>query len=222
MSTQRKIVFRNGYIYHVCNRGIERKSVFVIKRDYERMVNLINFYKHKKTPIRFSRLMIQPINIRAQMLADLYNSEKNVEILCYCLMPNHFHLLLKQINNHGIAKFASNITNAYTKYFNTKNQRVGPLFQGTFKAVLVESDAQLVHLSRYIHLNPATSSIIETEDLENYIYSSYPEYLSATDGFISKKIVLGMFKNVEEYRKFVINQADYAKELDKIKHLTLD
>lgn len=222
MATQRKIVFENGYIYHIFNRGIERRSVFTNKRDFDRATNLIKFYKHKDIPIRFSQLLLQPQELRNEILKNLYASEKIVEILCYCLMPNHFHFMLKQITRGGIARFISNITNAYTKYFNTKYQRVGPLFQGTFKAVLVESDEQLIHLSRYIHLNPVSSSLIESEKLKDYTYSSYFDYISSSGDIVNREPVLSMFKNVKEYEQFVLNQADYARKLEKIKHLAFD
>ena len=222
MATQRKIVFKNDYIYHVFNRGIERRTVFISKREFERMVDLIRFYRHKDIPLRFSQLLLQPEEIRNVILENVYSSNKIVEILCYCFMPNHFHFMLRQKHDGGIAKFVSNITNAYTKYFNTKNARIGPLFQGTFKAVLVESDEQLIHLSRYIHLNPVSSSIIEIKELKTYPYSSYQDYLSSSEDIVNKEFVLSMFKNVKQYERFVLDQADYARELEKIKHIAFD
>ena len=220
MATQRKIVFRNDYIYHVFNRGIERRSTFNDRNELNRATQLLKFYRHKGIPIRFSKVMQQPENIRNKIFDELYKSEQIVKILSYCLMPNHFHFLLKQTSEGGIPRFISNFTNAYTKYFNTKYKRVGPLFQGIFKAVLIESDEQLIHVSRYIHLNPVTSSIIEKNHLEKYYWSSYPEYISTLDTDISdKEMVLEMFKSVEDYKKFVEDQIDYAKKLDLIKHI---
>lgn len=222
MTTQRKIVFKNEYIYHVFNRGIERKTIYSSKRDFERAVDLIKYYQHREIPIRFSQLLLQPMAIRSKILRDLYTSEKVVEIVCYCFMPNHFHFMLKQLAEGGIAKFISNTTNAYTKYFNTKYKRLGPLFEGTFKAVLVESDEQLIHLSRYIHLNPSSSSLIETDKLKGYEYSSYLEYISPSNDIVNKELVLSLFKSSGDYEQFVLDQADYAKELDKIKHIAFD
>jgi len=176
MTTIRKVVFRNDEIYHVFNRGIERRTIFTNKRNYERARDLIRFYKHK-TRQRYSQVIRLTEDIRNKILDEVYKSEKLIDILAYCLMPNHFHFLLKQNSEKGISTFVSNFTNAYTKYFNTKNQRLSPLFQGTFKAVLVESEEQLVHLSRYIHLNPVVSSVIRESDLDSYPWSSYPEYI---------------------------------------------
>lgn len=223
MATQRKIAFANDYIYHVFNRGIERRSVFTNRKEYDRASQLLKFYKHKDIPIRYSQLLQKPKDVRNKILEDLFKTEQIVEVLCFCLMPNHFHLMLKQKHEEGIARFISNFTNAYTKYFNTKYERVGPLFQGVFKAVIVENDEQLVHLSQYIHLNPVVSSIIESKQLETYAYSSYLDYISHSDNdTVNKELVLSMFETVNKYKQFVVDQIDYAKKLDKIKHLTLE
>ena len=223
MTTFRKIVFRNEQIYHVFNRGVERRTVFTNRKELERAKQLIKFYRHKDIPIRFSQVMNQPEEIKNKILEKLYRTNQQVDIISYCLMPNHFHFILKQNTENGVARFISNFTNAYTKYFNTKHKRIGPLFQGIFKALIVETDKQLIHLSRYIHLNPVSSSIIKEDQLTIYPYSSLMEYLLLSNDEISKTdVVLSMFKTSEKYRDFVINQLEYAKRLDEIKHLVLE
>lgn len=223
MATNRKVVFRNGEIYHVFNRGIDRRSIFTNKREFERAKQLIKFYRHKELPIRYSQVLQQPEVLRKKLFESVYKSERLIDILSYCLMPNHFHFLVKQTKDNGVSKFASNFTNSYTKYFNTKSQRTGPIFEGVFKAVYVETDQQLIHLSRYIHLNPVSSSIIAEDMLNNYPWSSYSEYLSLSDdGIAEKELILGFFKSAGDYQNFVENQMGYAKELDSIKHLVLE
>lgn len=223
MATIRKVVFRNDEIYHVFNRGLDRRSIFTDKNEFERIQKLIKFYRHKDIPIRFSQVNHQPIEIKERMLKNLYKSERIIDILAYCIMPNHFHFLLKQTDDKGISTFIANIANAYTKYFNTKHKRTGNLFEGVFKAVHIETEEQLIHVSRYIHLNPVASSIIPDRELENYRWSSYPEYLSLSKEEISQKeLILSMFKSVRDYREFVNDQIDYAKQLDAIKHLILE
>lgn len=136
-------------------------------------------------------------------------------------MPNHFHLLLKQNIDNGITEFAGKFSNSYTKYYNTKYNRIGPLFQGEFKAIIIESDEQLVHVSRYIHLNPTSSNLVK--NLDQYEWSSYPEYLGQVkNGFCDKEVVLGHFKKIKDYQQFVLDQAGYAQELEFIKHQLLD
>lgn len=224
MATNRKLVFSNDYLYHVFNRGVERRVVFNDKREFNRALDLIKFYRFTNLPIRFSQLQLLEKEKRHKILSSLNKNKCLIEIIAFCLMPNHFHFLLRQKEDNGISKFLSHFTNSYTKYFNIKNnQRVGPLFQGPFKAVNVESDEQLIHLSRYIHLNPVSSSLVKTENLVSYTWSSLPDYLSLTNrNFVEKNTVLEMFKSVEDYKNFIFDQIGYAKELDQIKHLSLE
>jgi len=131
--------------------------------------------------------------------------------------------LKDQLKDNGIVKFMAKFTNSYTKYFNTKRERVGPLFQGVFKAVHVGYDEQLLHLSRYIHLNPVLGFIAKVEELESYPWSSYPEYLGkVSSNLVNKAEILTFFKGPSEYEKFVLDQADYAMKLKTIEHLRID
>lgn len=135
-------------------------------------------------------------------------------------MPNHFHLLLKQTSDGGISEFVGKLINSYTKFYNLKYNRVGPLFQGQFKAVLIESDEQLIHVSRYIHLNPITSFLVK--DLSDYEWSSYNEYTNNHKGICKKDEILGFFKDEASYQKFCLDQISYAQNLERIKHQLID
>ena len=137
-------------------------------------------------------------------------------------MPNHFHFLLKQIAENGISIFVSKFTNSYTKYYNTKRSRTGPMFQGVFKSVYVESDEQLIHLSRYIHLNPVASVIIKDAELLSYPWSSLRDYLRGKPSLLYIEPVLNHFSSSNDYKNFVLDRIDYAKQLEQIKHLTLE
>ncbi|MBI2326694.1 transposase [Candidatus Curtissbacteria bacterium] len=146
-----------------------------------------------------------------------------LEILGFCLMPNHFHFLLKPNDDNSISSFVRNFQDSYAKYFNTKNDRVGSLFQAMFKAVRIETDEQLLHISRYIHLNPVSSFMLKAQSLEDYPWSSFREYLgSGVYTFVNPKEILAFFKPKTRYKEFVLDQADYQQELEKIKHLTLE
>ncbi|MEK7587286.1 MAG: transposase, partial [Patescibacteria group bacterium] len=174
-------------------------------------------------PIRYSKYIILEEKKRIQLLDALLTSQLQVDILAFCLMPNHFHLLLKQTADVGISRFVSKFCDSYSKYFNIKHDRVGPLFQGPFKAVRVESEEQLIHLSRYIHLNPISSFLIKESELDSYSWSSLPEYLAPLGNTLSNpKFISELFKSPGKYRDFVHNQIDYAQKLDNIKHLTFD
>lgn len=224
MATYRNVVLANEEIYHVFNRGVERRTIFTTKWEYQRALELLKYYRFSNLPARFSQVIRLPKDEKEQILLNIIkNNVRLIEIIAFCLMPNHFHFLVKQIKDNGIKTFTSNFTNAYTKYFNTKHERTGPLVEGIFKAVRVETDEQLVHLSRYIHLNPVSSFIISAKDLENYPWSSLPQYLGQKDDdFCSKDIVLRLFPTTQKYKTFVFNQITYAQELGKIKHLAMD
>lgn len=215
----------NDEIYHVFNRGIASQPIFLNKKDYQKAFDTLIYYQNITPPVKYSKFIGQPSDYRREVLTRLKKEKKFlVEIICYSFMPNHFHLLIKQKQNNGISKFVGNFTNSYTRYFNIKSERNGPIFQGKFKAVRIASDEQLLHVSRYIHLNPFTSFIVrKIEDLQNYPYSSFPEYLKLnSDNFFDKEIILSQFKNTKEYQKFTFNQANYQRELNKIKHLILE
>ena len=220
---QRKTILATNEIYHVFNRGVEKRQIFLIKRNYIRFTKATNYYRFANCPMRFSYFRLLPHEKQDNVIKRLEKESKRlVDIFSFCFMPNHIHFLLKQLIDKGISKFMAKITNAYSHYFNTRYDRIGHLFQGNFGAVRIESDEQLIHTSRYIHLNPVSSYLIEIKDLLDYEYSSYPEYINDTRGFINTKEVLSYFKNKNDYRKFVEDQADYARKLENIKHLILE
>src|SRR5260221_1001368 len=220
MPSNRKIVFANNEYYHVFNRGVEKRPTFTSKYEYVRARDSMNFYRFGELPIRYSKFLNLNRDKKAQFLHALNTDQLQVEIIAYCLMRNHFHFLLKQLKENGIVKFMAKYTNSYTKYFNTKHDRVGPLFQGIFKAVHVESDEQLLHLSRYIHLNPVLGFIVKLEELAQYHWSSYPEYLDKKNAtMINATEVLSFFKSGSDYEEFVLNQVDYAKQIKQIERL---
>ena len=209
---RRKHSFVNASYYHVFNRGVEKRRVFQKERDYERFTKALLHYQFKNGKLS-----------RRKVKISQNDSQKFVEIIAYCLMPNHFHLLLKQVSDEGISVFMNRLANSYTKYFNTKYDRVGALFQGAFKSVGVETDEQLLHLSRYIHLNPVVAELVNANDLEEYQWSSYNQYVTEDlGGFISPEIILTNFSSIEAYKQFLLDQVDYAKELDSVKHLSLE
>ena len=214
-----------GEIYHVLNRGTGGIPIFKNRYDYQKFIQIFLYYQNENPPVRFSRLSLLSKDQREEIFSRL-KKEKNfrVEIIAYCLMPNHFHFLLKQTKEGGIANFIRLSTNSYARYFNTKYQRKGSLFEGRFGAVRIENEFQLLHVSRYIHLNPYSSFLVKNlTSLANYPFSSLPEYLGKTkEEICQKEIVLAEFSSVEKYKDFVMDQADYQQELEKIKHQTLE
>lgn len=204
----------NDQIYHIFNRGVAKLPIFTEKRDYDRFLETIYYYQFQGPKPQFSQL---------KRFKD-FKFEKNkkiVEIICYCLMPNHYHFLVKQLEENGISEYISKISNSYTKFFNTKHNRVGPLFQGQFKAVRIGYEEQFIHVSRYIHLNPIASFLVK--DLKEYPWSSYSNYIGlSADRICVKEQVLSMFKTPQKYEQFVLDQVEYAQSLERIKHLVID
>jgi len=221
----RKTVLVKDEIYHIFNRGIAKMPIYSTSSDFIRFLDLIAYYRFANTPISFSHMKKLPREIRDEIINALQTEGNiHVEILAFCLMDNHFHFLIKQRTENGIAKFISNIQNGYAKYYNFKKERSGPLFQPMFKSVRIETDEQLLHVSRYIHLNPSTGYLVFEKDLHNYPWFSLGCYIenNIQYGFVSTEIISGLMKNKNSYREFVFDQIAYQRELAKIKHLIME
>ena len=195
MPARHTIFFPDGY-YHIYNRGSEKRTIFLSDKDY------LNFLKRVKKNI----------------------SKYAVDVLSYCLMPNHFHFLIHQTLHGSIQACLNAIELGYAKYFNTKYQRVGPLFQGRFKAKTIESDEYLLQLSAYIHRNPLDSR--NTKDSQNllisYPYSSYRAYLKKEPSFAKIDTILNYFSDSNpnlSYQSFV---QQFTPNIEALSPLILD
>jgi len=218
----RKTPLVNGEIYHVFNRSTGSIPIFTNKREYERFIFGINYYRHKIIPVKLSLLKILSKEERGKILNDMINKDDlHNDLICYCIMPTHYHFVLKQLHDGGINNFLRLVSNSYSHYYNKKHDRSGSVFGGRFKSVHIETDEQLLHVVRYIHLNPYSSYIVKGfKELESYPYSSLNEYLgNSVFNICQKNLVMDYFKTAERYKKFVFNQAEYQKSLEKIKHL---
>lgn len=221
----RKIALVTNQTYHVLNRGAGEQPIFWDLKDYERALETILYYRNISLPLRYSIFTRMTVKRKKELLDSLAGKKSFlIDIVAYCLMPNHIHFLVTQRQVNGISKFMSNFSNSYTRYFNTRINRRGPIFQGRFKAIRIKTDEQLLHVSRYIHLNPYVSYIITSfNQLERYPYSSLGEYTGYSDRDIcQKKLVLDQFPDAISYKEFVFDQANYQRELEGIKHLTLE
>ena len=182
----RRPKFANENLYHVYNRGVEKRKIFLDKNDYFRMIH--NLFEFNDTEPA-ENIYYKSYELRSHNFKEESRERKSlVKIHAFCLMPNHFHLLLEQIEDNGISEFMKKIGIGYAMYFNLKNERSGTLFQGRFKAVHISDHPHLIHLPYYIHLNPL--DLIEpswrnkeiqnhrktTEFLNSYRWSSYLDY----------------------------------------------
>ena len=172
--------------YHITSRGDDRKRIFLSERDYHKFIEYISYAKAKY----------------------------KFHVYAYCLMPNHYHLLL-ETTQANISKIMHYLNGSYTMYYNTKRKRSGHLFQGRFKSIVVDKDSYFQELSRYIHLNPVKAKI--TKQPEAYRWSSYRGYFGKQDQVLDYdriKQYLGMDKN--QYRQFVLSGLD--KSVDPFKN----
>ena len=195
--------------YHIYNRGVEKRTIFEDGQDYRFFLYLLKYYL---SPLNQTNRNI-PTNIPAYSVLrprPLNNLEKEIDLLAYCLMPNHFHLLIKQKSQKGMSKLMKSIGTTYVMYFNKRYNRVGHLFQGIYKAAIIDTDSYLLHLSRYIHLNPVELTRMNPVD---YSYSSYKNYLGTKKSdwvkpnfilnFFNKDKMIPYLKTYPSYEKFV-------------------
>ena len=215
-----------GEVYHVFNKSIAGFKIFNAESDYLRIIATIRYYQASGCSLSFSdflRLKKTEENNINECLDDYLKDkeEKAADILAYCIMPTHIHLILKQLKENGISLFMSNILNSCSRYFNTKHKRKGPLWEGRFKNVLVETDEQLLHLTRYIHLNPVTAYLVNKP--ADWAASSYKEYLlekETNSRICNYEPVLKCFPG--HYEKFVEDTISYQRDLAKIKNQILE
>ena len=217
-----KDVLAVGEVYHILNKSIAGFKIFNRDSEFTRMKDLFAYYTVKKPFLRFSyfsRLKYKERTALKNSFRSNLNKEKIVDIVAYCIMPTHVHLIIKQLKRNGISVFMSNVLNSYARYFNTKHKRKGPLWEGRFKRILIDTDEQLLHLTRYIHLNPVTAYLIDKP--EEWPFSSYKEYILEENKKVCRYNEILDIKPVR-YKRFVENNIDYQRKLAKIKHLILE
>lgn len=213
-----------GGYYHIYNRGVNKRVIFKNNKDYSTFLSYLKFYLDPQITIT-TDLQGLSLKVSPSRVPKNYNCE--IELLAYCLMPNHFHLLVKQSSPESISHFMSSIITKYVRYFNTRYKRIGPLFQGRYKAVRIESEYQLTYLSKYIYRNPLDLSMFrknKQKRLDSYKYSSYPNYLNSfSQTWINTNDVLSLFsksKKNNSYERFVTESE--PDDITIIKEVSID
>jgi putative transposase len=215
----RSFAFAPGEFYHVYNRGTEKRNIFSSRADHDRFLTLL--YLCNQTAV--VHLQIQGRTLKE--LSDKREGEPLVAIVAYCLMPNHFHLLVHELQEGGLSKFMQKVMTGYTMYFNKKNDRNGSLFQGKFKATHVTDDRYLRYLVSYIHLNPVKliepkwkeNSIADRAAAEQYLAqygpSSYRDYLGEIrpeNAILSPDVLPEYFDSGMKFKELVTEWLTYA------------
>ena len=206
------------------NRAINKQTIFLDKIDYSRIISLL-FLAQSSEPLynigRRAQIFLRKreLGLSKSGIDDiLYN--RIVELVCFVVMPNHFHVLIKEIVEGGISLYLQKIEIAYTKYFNNKYHKSGYLFQGPYQSVHIENNEQLLHLSAYIHRNPRELERWRNKE-DEYPWSSYQNFIQENKlgELLATEIITEQFKNKKEYDDFV--KTSGTKEFDEELYLNL-
>jgi putative transposase len=217
-------IYKSGGIYHIYNRGIDGKEIFRGEEDMAYFMEVIRRYldEYKEEPENGFKSERPYLRKHRQDM----NLTGKVDLIAYCLMPDHIHILVRQHSAEGITQLIRRVMTNYVMYFNKKYKRSGVLFENVYRAILLPDDRVVVGLSRYLHLNPVARvvkrfGLVETVTVsspEYYMYSSYQNYLDLRkEEWVKSGLVLEMFKRLPEsqnqsYRQYVEGETKRVKE----------
>jgi len=209
--------FYEGEYYHIFNRSIAKFGIFKDPSNCQRFIETLDYYNNLSITERFSYVLRKNKYIYNNLL--LPKVEPIVKYLTYKIMPNHYHLLVKILKDHKFSKYVNDFENSFSRYFNIKFDRKGPLWESSFKAVKINTDEQLLHVSRYFHLNAVTAGLVKKP--EDWKFSSYKDLIT-NKKFLKEIITDFSISDNIQYKKFVENNIDYQKRLHLIKKLLLE
>jgi putative transposase len=199
----RKIPFINGEYYHIYNRGVDKRKVFLCHYDYLRFLKSLREF-NCEDPVVSLYLKDRLLAAKPLKTKKLPQGKKIVEIISYCLIPNHFHLILKQLKEGGISEFMKRVGGGYTWHFNYKYKRSGSLFQGTFKAIHIDTNSYLLYLSAYVNGNYMIHKIKNI----NWRFTG----LNDKKNLCNMKVVSDEFGSISKYKKYVYDVSREIKE----------
>jgi putative transposase len=212
----RKMPFANNEFYHVYNRGTDKRKIFLDSNDYQRFLLSMELMNDERDGLMIAWRDYKSVSSKADVDAFLrYYLRKRqplVEIVCFSLLPNHFHFILKQIHDRGIGEFMRRIGIGYTRYFNERRERNGVLFQGGIKSTHIKSTHHLLYLSAYVNCN---SEIHGISRAGTYRWSSFPEYIGKTRKGLcgkGKKAILDNFRSGDDYKNYAYENAKHFQE----------
>lgn len=208
-----KIYIENGY-YHIYNRGVEKREIFLDEQDCNVFLHYLKVYLSPKDELL--KLNQSDFNILRYLP---FNLSEEIDLLSFTLMPNHFHLEVKQYTKNGITKLTRRIMTSYVMYFNNKHKRRGGLFESIYKAALIENDSYLLHLSRYIHLNPRQ---LTSQQINFQKFSSYPYYLGKQHtSWVKPQEILSYFKTAKHGFKDIFSYHNFIEDYPEDSSLIL-
>ncbi len=205
---RRQTIFFKDGMYHVFNRTIAKFAIFTYENTAERFLDLIDYCNDNADKPSFSRVK----TFHRGTIIGRATEYKIIKIFAYCLMHNHYHLVLKQLTDVPVSEFVGRIENSLSKYVNKVVDRKGPLWESRFRSVQIKNEFQLKHAVRYAHLNPTTSSLVNNP--KDWNYSSYKDYINC--GISLKDVSELSFGNMRNFIRFHENQIDYQRSLKNI------
>jgi|SRR3989338_9587918 len=201
----RKTKLARGEIYHILNRGVDKRNIFTNQEEIGRFFECM---------LTFNSIELAGSLYEQSFVKEKTKNKPLVKFIAYCLLPNHFHFILEQIEKDGISKFMKRLLGGYSWYFNKKHKRSGSLFQGPFKAKHIDSNKYLLHASAYVNLNDKQKGELG-DQVAKLIKSSWNEYVDPKNCLFEicaqKEIVLGQFHSREEYKKFALSSLENIK-----------
>jgi len=224
----RNFQFNNGEYYHIYNRGVDKREIFLNEKDYLRFLKSISEYNNNS--LYEQRVFIRNRNHKergkelsseaSELSSYLSNLPKFVEIISYCLISNHYHFLLKQLVNNGISKFLHKLDLGYTHFFNKKYSRTGSLFQGTYKAIQVTDYSYLLKLLVYVNCNYKIHNLGGAKD---WVWSSYLDSVGLKNGTLCNlEIIKEEFEGLKNFKSFCEEIIPDIKESKQIKKYLLE
>jgi len=213
---RRKEKFKSGYFFHIFNKSIAGFNIFNFSENSQRMMECLDYYNN----ISIKKKLSAAKQVNAYQFKNILlpRTDSLLKYISFVIMPDHYHLLVRVLHNNVLSKYIANVENSYCRFFNLKHGRKGPLWQSSFKAVVIKTDEQLLHTSRYFHLNPTTAGLVARP--EDWQFSSYKDLITNPDIF--NKISEISISNPISYKKFVEDNQDYQKKLKKIKKFIIE
>ena len=214
---RRKNLFKVGTFWHLCNKSIANYGIFKDPINAQRFIETLDYYNSIDYKVKYSLAKENKLYNYQNLLIPKNSSI--IKVLTYSIMPDHYHLVTKVMQSDLISKYISDVENSFTHFFNKKFKRKGPLWQSRFRSILIKTNEQLLHVIRYVCVNPTTSNLVEKP--EDWHFSSYKDTI--TNPKCLKQYLAEIFiKNPRSFKKFVEDNIDYQKKLKLIKKLLLE
>lgn len=214
---RQKESFKSGLIYHIFNKSIANYGIFKDVENSQRFIQALGYYNNLEVKINLGKFLVNNQKFAPCLLLPQENTV--VKYISFCIMPDHYHLLVKIQKNNRFSKYTGDFENSFSRYFNLKFKRKGPIWQGRFKAVRIKTNEQLLHVSRYIHINPTTNNLVEKP--EDWFLSSYRLIIN-DENYLKKIITEISISNPAQYKKFIEDRIDYQKTLKAIRKQILE